>query len=150
MRRPGREQRVGRGRSNPNRPVSMSPNTPTGRMSSRTLAFALGVGVAVVLAAILLMIRHDRYRNHAPYNPTTAPTPVLVAKQLIPKGTPGSLAARREMYVPAVLPRKELEGGAIADPQYLSGRVSVQDIFPGEQLTATDFAASDTASVTPP
>jgi Flp pilus assembly protein CpaB len=51
------------------------------------------------------------------------------------------------MYAPTTLPAKEVEVGAIADPQYLSGRAAAVDIFPGQQFTAVDFAASDTASV---
>ena len=51
------------------------------------------------------------------------------------------------MYAPTTLPQKEVEVGAIADPSYLSGRAAAADIFPGQQFTATDFAASDTASV---
>lgn len=104
---------------------------------------ALGVG-AVALAAILLVVHHDRYRTIV--SPANAPTPVLVAKQLIPKGTPGSLVASQKMYAPTTLPEKEVEVDAISDPAYLSGRASSVDIFPGQQLTATDFAASDTAS----
>ena len=76
-----------------------------------------------------------------------APTPVLVAKQLIPAGTPGTLVASQTMYTPTTLPAKEVEVGAISDPAYLSGRAAAADIFPGQQFTATDFAASDTASV---
>ncbi len=66
---------------------------------------------------------------------------MLVAKQLIPKGTPGTLVASQSMYAPTTLPRKEVEVGAIADPSYLSGRAASADIFPGQQFTATDFAA---------
>jgi Flp pilus assembly protein CpaB len=51
------------------------------------------------------------------------------------------------MYAPTTLPRKEVEVGAIADPSYLAGRAASADIFPGQQFTATDFAASDTLSV---
>ena len=58
----------------------------SGRMSSRGWAIALGIG-AVVLAAILLVVYLDRYR--ARVGGRNAPTPVLVAKQLIPTGTPG-------------------------------------------------------------
>jgi Flp pilus assembly protein CpaB len=72
---------------------------------------------------------------------------VLVAKQLIPKGTPGTLVASQSMYAPTTLPRKEVEVGAIADPSYLSGRAAAADIFPGQQFTAVDFAAADTAAV---
>ena len=116
----------------------------SGRMSSRGWAIALGIG-AVVLAAILLVVYLDRYRDRV--GGENAPTPVLVAKQLIPAGTPGTLVASQSMYTPTTLPAKEVEVGAIADPSYLSGRAAAADIFPGQQFTATDFAASDTASV---
>jgi Flp pilus assembly protein CpaB len=113
-------------------------------MSSRGWAIALGIG-AVVLAAILLVVYLDRYRDRV--GGENAPTPVLVAKRLIPAGTPGTLVASEGMYAPTTLPAKEVEVGAIADPAYLSGRAAVADIFPGSQFTAADFAASDTASV---
>jgi Flp pilus assembly protein CpaB len=113
-------------------------------MSSRGWAIALGIG-AVVLAAILLIVYLDRYRDRV--GGENAPTPVLVAKQLIPAGTPGSIVASQSMYAATTLPAKEVEVGAVADPSYLSGRAAAADIFPGQQLTSTDFAASDTASV---
>ena len=116
----------------------------SGRMSSRSWAIALGIG-AVILAAILLVVYLDRYR--ARVSGENAPTPVLVAKQLIPAGTPGTLVAGRTMYAPTTLPRKEVEVGAIADPQYLSGRAAAADIFPGQQFTALDFAADPNATV---
>jgi Flp pilus assembly protein CpaB len=116
----------------------------SGRMSSRGWAIALGIG-AIVLAAILLVVYLDRYRDRV--GGENAPTPVLVAKRLIPAGTPGTLVASEGMYAPTTLPAKEVEVGAIADPAYLSGRAAAVDIFPGKQFTATDFAATDTASV---
>jgi Flp pilus assembly protein CpaB len=116
----------------------------SGRMSSRGWAIAIGIG-AVVLAAILLVVYLDRYR--ARVGGENAPTPVLVAKQLIPAGTPGTTVATKSMYAPTTLPAKEVEVGAISDPAYLSGRAAATDIFPGQQFTATDFATSDTASV---
>ena len=116
----------------------------SGRMSSRGWAIALGIG-AVVLAAILLVVYLDRYRDRV--GGENAPTPVLVAKQLIPQGTPGTLVASQSMYAPTTLPQKEVVVGAISDPAYLSGRAAAADIFPGSQLTAASFAASDTASV---
>ena len=100
----------------------------SGRMSSRGWAIALGIG-AVVLAAILLVVYLDRYR--ARVGGENAPTPVLVAKQLIPAGTPGSLVASQSMYAPTTLPQKEVEVGAISDPSYLSGRAAAAEIFPG-------------------
>jgi Flp pilus assembly protein CpaB len=116
----------------------------SGKMSSRGWAIALGIG-AVVLAAILLVVYLDRYR--ARVGGENAPTPVLQAKQLIPRGTSGSLIASQSMYAPTTLPRKEVEVGAVSDPQYLVGRAAVADILPGQQFTAIDFAASDTSAV---
>ena len=116
----------------------------SGKMSSRGWAIALGIG-AVVLAAILLVVYLDRYR--ARVSGRNAPTPVLVAKQLIPKGTSGSLIASQAMYAPTTLPRKEVVVGAVSDPQYLVGRAAAEDILPGQQFTATDFGATDTSSV---
>jgi Flp pilus assembly protein CpaB len=113
-------------------------------MSSRGWAIAFGIG-AIVLAAILLVVYLDRYR--ARVGGENAPTPVLVAKQYIPAGTPGNLIASGPMYAPTTLPRKEVEVGALSDPQYLSGRAASAEIFPGQQFTAVDFATSDTASV---
>jgi Flp pilus assembly protein CpaB len=116
----------------------------SGRMSSRGWAIALGIG-AVVLAAILLVVYLDRYR--ARVSGENAPTPVLVAKQVIPLGTPGSIVATNGMYAATTLPRKEVEVGAVSDPSYLAGRAASVQIFPGQQILSTDFAASDTASV---
>jgi Flp pilus assembly protein CpaB len=116
----------------------------SGRMSSRGWAIALGIG-AVVLAAILLVVYLDRYRDRV--SGENAPTPVLQANRLIPAGTPGSIVASQGMYTSTTLPQKEVVVGAIEDPAYLSGRAAAADIFPGAQLTAESFAASDTASV---
>ena len=116
----------------------------SGRMSSRSWAIAIGAA-AVVLAAILLVVYLDRYRSRV--SGENAPTPVLVANRLIPAGTPGTLVAGQTMYAPTTLPRKEVEVGAIADPQYLSGRAAAADIFPGQQFTAVDFAADPSTTV---
>lgn len=96
--------------------------------------------VGVVLAAVVLLLAYVNLDGRTRVSRST-PVPVLVAKQLIPKGTPGSLIASQSMYAPMVLLTKELEVGAIADPAYLRGRVSVVDILPGQQLTATNFTS---------
>ena len=117
----------------------------SGRMSSRGWAIALGIG-AVVLAAILLVVYLDRYR--ARVGGENAPTPVLVAKQLIPQGTPGT-HRRDQLDVRAddASAGRKSRSERSADPSYLAGRAAAVDIFPGQQITSTDFAASDTASV---
>ena len=116
----------------------------SGKMSSRGWAIALGIG-AIVLAAVLLVVYLDRYRARA--NGENAPTPVLVAKRLIPKGTPGTLIATQGMYAPTTVPRKEVQVGAISDPSYLAGRAASTDIFPGSQFTTAEFATSASSAV---
>lgn len=113
-------------------------------MSSRGWAIALGVG-AILLAAVLLVVYLDRYR--ARVGGANAPTQVLVAKQVIQKGTPGALVASQLMYQAQLLPRKEVDVSAISDPQYLAGRAAAATIFPGQQLTDADFAAVSDSSV---
>jgi len=116
----------------------------SGKVSSRGWAIALGLG-AIVLATILLIVYLDRYR--ARVSGSNAPTPVLVAKQTIRAGTPGTVVTENLMYAPTTLPKKEVEEGAIADPQFLTGRAAAAEIFPGQQITAADFAASTTTTV---
>jgi Flp pilus assembly protein CpaB len=116
----------------------------SGKVSSRGWAIALGLG-AIVLATILLIVYLDRYRARVSGN--NAPTPVLVAKRTIQAGTPGTIVAGQQMYAPTTLPKKEVEEGAIADPQFLTGRAAAADIFPGQQITVADFAASTTTTV---
>ena len=78
----------------------------------------------------------------------TANTPVLVAKRLIVKGTSGTQVARRDQYQAAELPRDDVKEGAVADPAYLDGRIAVNDILPGQQLTTADFTTAPSSSVT--
>lgn len=116
----------------------------SGKVSSRGWAIALGLG-AIVLATILLIVYLDRYR--ARVGGASAPTPVLMAKQTIPAGTPGDIVAKQGMYESLTIPKREVEEGAIADPSFLVGRAAAVEILPGEQLTALDFAASTTTTV---
>lgn len=116
----------------------------SGRMSSRGWAIALGIG-AIVLAAVLLVVYLDRYRARVGGSQT--PTKVLVAKRVIPKGTPGTAVATQGMYEVITLPRQDVEVGAIEDPQVLTGTAASVEIFPGKQLTSTDFAAATDSAV---
>jgi Flp pilus assembly protein CpaB len=116
----------------------------SGKVSSRGWAIALGLG-AIVLATILLIVYLDRYRSRV--SGASAPTPVLVAKQVIRAGTPGTIVANNQMYAATTLPKKEVLEGAIADPTFLTGRAAAVDILPGQQITATDFAATATTTI---
>ncbi len=106
--------------------------------TSRNGAVAIGIGVAI-LAAILLVVYVTRYKSSVDESAT--PTPVLVAKRLIPKGTQGSTVAQKQLYQSTAVPSDSVQSGAISDPNALVGRTALTDIYPGAQLTTTNFSA---------
>src|SRR4051794_1908209 len=97
----------------------------------------LGV-IAAVIAAIALIVYLDNYRNSV----TQPPVKVLVANKLIQKGTPGDVIRTTSgYYTVSSIPQKQVETGAIVNPQSLAGKVALTDISGGQQLTAADFGA---------
>ncbi|MEI7761298.1 MAG: Flp pilus assembly protein CpaB [Thermoleophilia bacterium] len=106
--------------------------------ASRSGAIAVGVAVAVI-AAILLIIYVTRYQSSV--DSTAAAVPVLVAKNLIPKGTPGTAVATNGLYQSTSVPTDKVQPGAISDPSALNGRLAIADIYPGGQLTLNNFTA---------
>ena len=86
------------------------------------------------LAAILvLVVVTARLADRS----SSSTTSVLVAKQLIPAGTPARLLVRRQMVA---FSNERADEGAIADPSYLAGRFAARDIFPGQQISVSDFS----------
>jgi pilus assembly protein CpaB len=123
----------------------MSNTTFTSRLNaSRGWTLALGIGAAI-LAGILLIAYILEYRSSV--KDSAAPTSVLVAKKLIPKGTSGSIIAEQDLFQTTSLPRDDLKLGAISDPAYLAGRVTTVDIFPGQQLTTGELSAGTTSAI---
>jgi Flp pilus assembly protein CpaB len=122
----------------------MAGNTWTDRLTTtRGGAIALGVAAAI-LAAILLTVYITMYRDSVSSN--TTPTPVLVAKRLIARGTPGSVIGVKQLYENTTVAKDSVEAGAINDPALLNGRVAAVDIFPGQQLTDADFVVGGAAT----
>jgi len=111
---------------------------------SRGWTLILGIAAAA-LAAILLIVYLIQYRSSV--NDSTAPTPVLVAKNLIPKGTSGTVIAEKQLFQAATFAKDDLKVGAVADPAYLNGRVAIGDIFPGQQITTADLTAGLTDAI---
>jgi pilus assembly protein CpaB len=106
-------------------------------LSTRGGTVVLGA-IAALLAAIILLVYLNRYRESV--TSSSAPQTVLVAKSLIPKGTSGVLVGQRELFQGATLPGDQIKEGAVTDPALLKGRVAVDDIYPGQQLTTADFS----------
>jgi len=113
--------------------VEIAQNLFTTRRGSLLVGAA-----AAVLAGIILLAYLHQYRNSV--NSASAPVSVLVAKNLIQKGTPGDIIGTSSQFQVASVPKGQLQTGALTDPAALSGRVAVTDIYPGQQLTAGYFA----------
>jgi len=113
--------------------VEIAQNLFTTRRGSLLVGAA-----AAVLAGLILFVYLHSYRNSL--NSTAAPASVLVAKNLIQKGTPGDIIGTSDQFQVASVPKGQLQVGALTDPAALSGRVAVADIYPGQQLTETSFA----------
>jgi len=114
---------------------------PSRLLKTRQGTIVVGVAAAV-LAAILLLVYLSHYRSSV--KGSTEPVTVLVAKQLIPKGTTGASLAERNLFVVTTIPKGQLKLGAISDSAVLRGTVAATDIYPRQQLTSADFT---TASV---
>jgi Flp pilus assembly protein CpaB len=108
---------------------------------TRQGTLVLGV-VAAVLAAIALIAYLNHYRSSV--NGGTVPVSVLVAKPLIPKGTAGDTVGSKGLYQVTNIPQKEVQAGAFTSPASLTGRVALKDIYPGQQLTESDFGSAPT------
>jgi pilus assembly protein CpaB len=97
-------------------------------------------GVAAVLAGIAVFVYVHNYRDSVKSGGTAAT--VLVAKSLIPQGTPGDTVATGQLYQAQSIRESQLKEGAISDPSSLSGQVAATDIFPGQQLKSSDFTGA--------
>jgi Flp pilus assembly protein CpaB len=104
----------------------------------------LGV-IAAVIAGIALIVYLHNYRNSV--NGKNVALQVLVAKQLIQKGTSGDVVGSTALYEKTSIPKSQVKAGALVDPSSLAGTVAATDIYPNQQLTTSDFVAG-TGSVT--
>jgi len=100
---------------------------------------------AALVAGLIFVLYVNRYRSSI--DQSSEPITVLIAKSLIPRGTSGDLAGTQELFQPTTAPKGEVKEGAVTDPSTLHGRIAVDDIFPGQQLTVDDFSASKTDAI---
>jgi Flp pilus assembly protein CpaB len=105
---------------------------------------ALAVGCAFA-AAVVLLIALSQYKQSVSL--ANRQETVLVATGSIQKGTSGDLIAQQQLYKPTPVLVKTLAVGALTNAAALQGQVAVQNILPGQQLTAADFAASTSGVV---
>jgi Flp pilus assembly protein CpaB len=102
-------------------------------------------GGAALLATLIFLVYLNSYRNSV--DDSGEPIAVLVAKSLIPKGMSGDLIGSQELFQPTTAPKSQVKDGAVTDPSTLRGRVTTEDIYPGQQLTTGDFTTTTTDAI---
>lgn len=111
-------------------------------ISTRRGSLYIAVGAAL-LAGIAILVYLNQYRDRLQAG--TTPVTVLIARQTIPKGTPGSVVASKGMFTATTIRESQLREGAFSDPASLTGRVATTEVYEGSQLTAGAFSASSTS-----
>jgi Flp pilus assembly protein CpaB len=111
-------------------------------LSTRGGTVALG-GVAALLAAFVLLLYLNQYRSSVTAD--SEPVNVLVARTLIEKGMPGDVVGLNKLFDSDEAPKSQVKDGAITDPSTLRGRIALEDIYPGQQLTVADFGMTTDA-----
>lgn len=96
--------------------------------------------ISAILAAGVLLIFLNQYRDSV--NAADDVSTVLVAKNLIEKGSPGDVVAEDALFQTTQVKKDDLKDGAISDPSSLKGKIATADVFPGEQLVAGEFVAA--------
>jgi Flp pilus assembly protein CpaB len=102
-------------------------------------------GGAALLAFLIFLVYLNRYRSSV--DDSSEPVSVLIAKSLIPKGMSGDLIGSQDLFQPTTAPKSQVKDGAVTDPATLKGRVTTDDIYPGQQLTTADFSTTTTDAV---
>jgi Flp pilus assembly protein CpaB len=122
--------------------MELTQRRVTGRGLKSMLATRQGLTLVAVTSALIaagiLVYAISHYRQGA--NAGSTQDTVLVASGLIQKGTSGTAIATGNLYRPAQVVSRQVSTGALTDAAALQGKVAVEDILPGQQLTAADFA----------
>ena len=112
--------------------------------SSRRGTALLGLAAAV-LAGVVLLVYLNSYRSSV--KSSSEPVTVLVARNLIEKGTSGNEVASKQLYQAAEIAKDEVKAGAFTDSSALRDTVAAVDVYPGQQLTSADFTAQAVDSI---
>jgi Flp pilus assembly protein CpaB len=105
-------------------------------LSTRQGTIVVAVVCAVIAAGIIIFAMHQ-YRQSV--DAKGKPETVFVANGVIQKGTSGDAIASERLFTPTRLVTKQVSAGAVADASVLHGKVAATTIYPGQQLTTSDF-----------
>ena len=105
-------------------------------LSTRRGIITVAAGAAVLGGAILVLFL-SAYRDSLTGADGTEE--VLVARVIIERGSPADAIATENMYEVTSVEKGEIDDNAVSDPASLKGKVTSATIYPGEQLTSSDF-----------
>jgi Flp pilus assembly protein CpaB len=121
-----------------------SKGSNNGHNSSSMLATRRGsmtvAVVTAVLAAAILLVFMSRYRADVSHESKTET--VLVARNMLPRGSSGQVIASQGLFQAVQMKRGDVKDGALTDPAALKGKVTTVDVFSGQQITARDLTAA--------
>jgi pilus assembly protein CpaB len=118
-------------------PKRRTPRRDLRKMLSTRGGTTMVAVASALLAAVILLIFLNQYRESVGAADDVAT--VLVAKNLIEKGSPGDVVAEDALFQTTQVKKDDLKDGAISDPSSLKGKIATADVFPGEQLVASEF-----------
>jgi Flp pilus assembly protein CpaB len=105
------------------------------QLSTRQGTFVLAAVVTVAAAAFLLIFL-SQYRARVT---DSSEVNVMVASSLIEKGSSGDVIVEKSLFQMDKVQKSDLKANAVTDPAKLRGQVASEDVFPGEQITASQF-----------
>jgi len=108
-------------------------------MSSKTMSLVVAGATAVVAAILVFAVLHAARNDNA----AAGTTSVVVARQLIPKGSSGATIAADRSFRVTDVRGDAVVASAITDVSQIHGKVATDDIYPGQQLSSSDFSAGN-------
>jgi Flp pilus assembly protein CpaB len=100
----------------------------------------IAAAITAFLAVVLLLVFLNQYRNSV--GDTNKTETVLVARNLLPKGSTGEVVAANGMFQAVNVKHNQVKDGALTDPAALKGKVTTKDVFAGQQITTGDLSTS--------
>jgi Flp pilus assembly protein CpaB len=101
--------------------------------------------VSALVAAGIIVYALREYRHSV--STAGQQQTVLVAAQAIEKGTSGDAIGVGQLFRTTTMPAKQAAAGAFSDPSVLHNLVAATNIYPGAQLTASEFTAASSEFV---
>lgn len=117
-----------------------------GGISSRAWSLVIAALAAIIAAVLVVSAINGAKKEGGAAGGAKAS--IVVADRLIAKGTSGVAIASGESYKVSELRSGAVVDGAVTDVSQIRDKVATRDIYPGQQLAASDFRAADGALAT--